>query len=111
MTKNVIVNYQGSHTGGSIRLMKGLSVHSGERNLTPIRQNISDLTPAVLSVTSQRVVLACSKASFDKPIDKITSVIPRADGLEIQIGDNTYQMLTKDEIYIYQIISRVYSRI
>ena len=87
--------------------MKGLSVHSGERNLTPIRQNISDLTP----VTSQRVVLACSKASFDKPIDKITSVIPRADGLEIQIGDNTYQMLTKDGIYIYQIISRVYSRI
>lgn len=110
VTKNVIVNYQGAHTGASVRVMKGLSVRAGERTLTPIRQDVANITSAVLSVTNKRVVLACSKASFDKPINCITSVIPRANGIEIQIGEKTYQILTKEGIYIYQIINRVYQQ-
>lgn len=110
VTKNVIVNYQGAHTGGSVRIMKGLSLRAGEKTLTPIRQDVANITPAVFSVTNKRVVLACSKASFDKPINCITSVIPRTNGIEIQIGEKTYQILTKEGIYIYQIINRAYQQ-
>ena len=106
-TKNVVVSHSGSHSGVSIRVMKGMSYRSGQSQSKAIRGNVQEKTSGVLTVTNKRIIFSASKGAFDKPISSLSSITPYKDGIGFQFGSQQFPLITADAAYIYQIVSRV----
>ena len=83
------------HGGFSIRIMKGLSYHTGGSGSKAIKQRERTKYYGTLYITTKRVIYASTKDSFDKPLSKITSVQEAKDGIIIQSGSSTYAIVTK----------------
>lgn len=105
--KNVVVGYESGSSGVSIRVAKGVSYHTGGRKGAPIRDDVYEKYPGVLSITSKRVIFSGDKGTFDKNISSVSAVIPFSDGISIQFGETQYSFATTESRYIYQIISRL----
>lgn len=92
--KTVTTGYTGKTSGVSIRIMKGLSYRTGESGGRAIRQTQRTTYNGILYITTKRVIFTSQANSFDKPFDKITSIQEVKDGLIIQIGAQTYSIIT-----------------
>ncbi|MDO5147671.1 MAG: TM2 domain-containing protein [Eubacteriales bacterium] len=106
-TKNVIVGYSGGSQGTSIRIAKGMSVRLGAHRATPIRGDVQERTPGVLSITNKRVVFSGNKGAFDKRITALSAVTPYKDGIAFQFGAQQYPLETKETEYVYEILARI----
>lgn len=106
-TKNVVVGYQGGHVGGSIRVAKGMSLRIGSSKGAPIRGDIEQKTPGLLSITNKRIVFSANTGAFDKPLSSLSSITPYSNGIAFQFGSTQYPLETKDSEYIYKIIARI----
>ena len=93
--KTITTGYTGKHNGVSIRIAKGLSYHTGASGSQAIRQTQRTTYDGVLYLTTKRIIYTSQKESFDKTFDKITSIQEAKDGLIIQIGSNTYFIVTE----------------
>lgn len=93
--KTITNGYTGTHKGVSIRLMKGLSYHTGGSGTQAIRKNQRTTYNGILYITTRGVIYTSQKDSFDKTFDKITAIQEAKDGLIIQIGSNTYLIITE----------------
>lgn len=93
--KTITAGYTGKRNGVSIRIAKGLSYHTGGNDSKAIRENQRTIYNGILYITTKRIIYTSTKESFDKPFDKITSIQEVKDGLIIQIGSNTYSIITK----------------
>lgn len=93
--KTVTTGYTNRHGGFSIRIMKGLSYHTGGSGSKAIKQRERTKYYGTLYITTKRVIYASTKDSFDKPLSKITSVQEAKDGIIIQSGSSTYAIVTK----------------
>ena len=93
--KTLTTGYTGKHNGVSIRIAKGLSYHTGASGSQAIRQTQRTTYDGVLYLTTKRIIYTSQKESFDKTFDKITSIQEAKDGLIIQIGSNTYFIVTE----------------
>ncbi len=90
-TTTKTVGYTGNNSGFSYRVGKGLTVNSGGRNSTPIRENYTNYYSGTIYITNKRIVYTSSgNDSFDKPIEKITSVNEFQEGIIIQIGSKKH---------------------
>ena len=104
-TKNIVVGHSGGHVGASVRIAKGLTLHTGSSKGTPIRQNVSDYTPGMLYITSQRVVFLCEKNAFDKPYSAISAVNISGNTLLIQFGNVSRSMEISDPDYLNKVFT------
>ena len=106
-TKNVVVGYTGGSRGVSIRVMKGMSYRVGASQSQPIRGDVQEKTPGMLTVTNQRIVFSASKGAFDKKISSLSSITPYRDAVAFQFGESQYPLLLKEPVYVSQIIARI----
>ncbi len=106
-TKNVVVGYAGGSRGTSIRIAKGMSVRVGAQKAAPIRGDVQERTPGILSVTNKRVVFSGNKGAFDKKLSALSAVTPYQNGIAFQFGEQQYPLETKEPEYIYEILARI----
>lgn len=106
-TKNVVVGYSGGSCGASIRIAKGMSVRVGTQKTAPIRGNVQERTPGVLSITNKKIVFSGNRGSFDKKITALSSVTPYQNGIAFQFGSQQYPLETSESEYIYEILARI----
>lgn len=92
--KTITTGYTGRSSGVSIRIAKGLSYRTGGGNSQAIRETQRTTYNGILYLTTRRIIYTSQNESFDKTIDKITSIQEAKDGLIIQIGSNTYSIIT-----------------
>lgn len=92
--KTITTGYTGKHSGMSFRI-KGISYHTGGSGSKAIRETIRTTYNGTLYLTTKRIIYSSLKESFDKPIEKITSIQELKNGLLIQIGSNTYTIIVK----------------
>ena len=93
--KTITTGYTGSHQGYSLRIMKGLSYHTGKSGSQAIRETQRTTYNGILYLTTKRIIYSSENESFDKTLDKITSIQEANDGIIIQIGSHTYSIVTK----------------
>lgn len=106
-TKNVVVGYSGGSRGASIRIAKGMSYRIGAQKAAPIRGDVQERTPGILSVTNKRVVFSGNKGAFDKKITALSAVTPYKNGIAFQFGDQQYPLETNEPEYVYEILARI----
>ncbi len=104
---NRVVGHQGGSSGVSIRVAKGVTYRTGGSKGAAIRGDVAEKTPGTLSITSNRIIFTANKGSFDKKLSAITAITPYTNGFEVQIGSNSYQIITMDGEYICDIIRRL----
>lgn len=92
--KTTTTGYTGKRSGMSIRIAKGLSYHTGGSGSKAIRETQRTTYDGILYLTTKRIIYTSQKDSFDKTFDKITLIQEASDGLMIQIGSNTYSIVT-----------------
>jgi len=102
--KNVVTGYKGNGAGVSVRLTKGVSVHTGGSGKQAIRQDVIDTFDGQLFLTNKRVILLAEKYGFVISIPKILQVIPRSNGIVFHVDSKQHTVLTDDSKYICEII-------
>ncbi len=110
-TKNVVVGYTGGSRGVSIKVMKGMSYRVGASKSQPIRGDVQEKTPGMLTITNKRIVFSASKGAFDKKITALSSITPHDDGVSFQFGDKQYPLMLRKPAYVYQIVARIINSI
>ncbi len=106
-TKNVVTGYTGGSRGVSVRIMKGMSYHVGASKSKPIRGNVQEKTPGMLTITNKRIVFSGSKGAFDKKITSLSSITPHIDGVSFQFGEKQYPLMLKEPTFVYQLVARI----
>ena len=106
-TKNVVVGYSSGSRGASIRIAKGMSIRIGAHRAQPIRGDVQERTPGILSITNKRVVFSGTKGSFDKKISSLSAVTPYQNGIAFQFGEKQYPLDSNESKYIYEILARI----
>lgn len=88
--KEKVTGYTGGVGGVSVRVAKGVTLHSGSSGRRAIREKIRDYKPGDIVVTTQRVVFTGSEGSFEFSAKKITAVKMEEPGhLVIQCGQTS----------------------
>ena len=105
--KTVTTGYVGGHKGVSIRLMKGVSYHTGGSGSKAVRQTTRTTYNGVLYITNKRIIYTSQDDSFDKTFDKITSINETKDGLIIQIGSQIYSIVVNTHREFMQVFNMV----
>lgn len=103
--KNQVVGRTGGSGGVSVRVAKGLTLHSGSSGSRTIRRDVPYYYPGVLSVTSHRMILSGEKG-FDFPLSKMTSLTPMEGlaGYIVQFGRSSYQLITDNPFLLPRIL-------
>lgn len=98
--KNEVVGHTSGSAGVSVRVAKGLTLHSGGSRGHAIRQNVAHLHPGYLTITNQRFVMTGDKG-FDHPLSKLTAMTPYNgyEGIMLQFGRSVYTVIM-DEPFI-----------
>ena len=102
--KNVVTGHKSSGGGISVRIVKGVGIHSGGGGSSVIRQNVEERTPGRLYITNKRIVMLCSKGAFDKPLTALSGITPYKDGIAFQFGSNSYTVLLGNTRYVQRIL-------
>lgn len=85
--KEKVTGYTGGGGGVSVRVAKGVTLHSGSSGRRAIREKVRNFKPGDIVVTTQRVVFTGQDGSFEFSAKKITAVKMEAPGhLVIQCG-------------------------
>lgn len=103
-SKQVTAGYSGKRSGVSIRVAKGVTLHTVGSKGTPVRKTILEKWPGTLYVTNQRIVLNTSHYGFNKKIASLDSYESYKDGVNLQFGSSSYLVLTKSPEYIISVI-------
>jgi hypothetical protein len=93
VTENTITRYEGNRDGFSVRVIKGLTYHTGRTRINPIREKIPVYTPGYLYITDKRIVFVAKENGFEKKVSGVTAVTPYSDAIGIQFGSKTYNLL------------------
>ena len=92
-TKNRVVGRTGGYGGASIRLAKGLSIHTGRTASRPIYGDVHSHFPGKFVMTTHRLVFLNGQKGFDISYDKISSFQHYLDAISIQSKSTTHLLL------------------
>lgn len=104
-SKQITAGYFGKRSGVSIRIAKGVTIHSGGSKGTPVHKTVLEKWPGTLYVTNQRIILNSSHYGFNKRITSLDSYEPYKDGINLQFGSFSHLILTKSPDYIISVIN------
>ena len=105
--KTITTGYTRKGAGVSVRVGKGLSYHTGGGGSQAIRETQRTTYSGILYLTNKRVIFTSQKDSFDKDINKLTSVTETKNGLVIQIGSDMYEIITKSHSLFMSVFNNV----
>lgn len=109
--KNQVVGHTGGSGGVSVRVAKGLTLHSGRGASQSIRKDVAYTYPGILTITNQRMIMTGEKG-FEYPLIKITSMVPynRYEGITLQFGRSTFTLLLDEPFVIPKILELIGSQ-
>lgn len=105
--KTETVGYERSGSGVNVRIAKGVSVRSGGGNSRAVKQTTRTTYSGILYITSERVVYSSTQKPFDSPFSKITSVMLTSEGIVIQIGSRSYELVLKTKNEFLQVYNQL----
>lgn len=105
--KTITTGYTRKGAGVSVRVAKGLNYHTGGGGSQAIRETQRTTYSGILYLTNKRVIFTSQKDSFDKDINKLTSVTETKNGLVIQIGSDMYEIITKSHSLFMSVFNNV----
>lgn len=103
--KNQVVAYSGGSGGVSVRVAKGVTLHSGRSRSAPVRQNVATEFPGFFTMTNQRIIMTGEKG-FEHPLTKLTAITPWNGyaGIELQFGKSNYTIKMAEPYWVPKII-------
>lgn len=82
--KTRVTGYEGAHKGTSIRIMKGVTYHTGGSKGQPIRQQVMESSfPGDFIMTNLRLLLLTTQYGFEIAGEKLQSIEMNPEGLLI----------------------------
>lgn len=108
VVKNQVVGHTANGSGVSVRVAKGVTLHSGGSRGHSIRGNVAYTYPGLFTMTNQRFVMTGEKG-FEHPIEKVTSITPYNgfEGITFQFGRSSYTLLMREPFIIPKIIDLI----
>lgn len=103
--KNLITGYSGGSSGWSFQVIRGVSYRTGKRQGVPIREDVQEYTKGTLYITSKRILFVAKKNGFDKPIKTLSALMPYANGMGMQFGRDTYNIVLPDGNILYSLLN------
>jgi hypothetical protein len=91
--KNRVVGRTGSYGGGTIRIAKGLSIHTGGSSSRPIYGEVSMQYPGELIITNERIIFLSNQKGFELNHQNITAATAYKDGFAFQSKNTSYVLL------------------
>lgn len=86
--------YRSSRHGGSYRITKGFTFHLGNSDTVALDE--PEYTKGILYITNNRIIFVASRYGFDQRLNKLTAITPYSDGLTLQFGSKSYNLLLPD---------------
>lgn len=110
LVKNEVVGHTRGHSGVSVRVAKGLTLHSGGSRGQAIRQDVAHRYPGLFTMTNQRIIMTGEKG-FDQPVGKLTSITPYNgfQGITLQFGRSSYTILMAEPFWVPKIIELLHT--
>lgn len=108
--KTITTGYRHQSSGVSVRVAKGVRLHSSGGTSTAIKKNVMRRYPGRFTVTDRRLIFESSKGGFDKPFEKITSISPHTNGIVLQSGGKQFSVGVGDPQVVYTIIQKVMTK-
>lgn len=108
--KTVTTGYRHQSSGMSVRVAKGVRLHSSGGTSTAIKKDVLQRYPGRFTITDRRLILESSKGGFDKPFEKITSIFPHTGGIVLQSGGKQFSVGVSDPQVVYTIIQKVMAK-
>lgn len=106
-SKEITAGYAGRSAGLSVRVAKGVTLHSGANRGVPIKKTVLEKYNGTLYITSQRIILTAPKFGFEKKLSSLVNVTQYQDGLSFQFGSTSYLILTAESLYIHGLLNHV----
>lgn len=92
-TKNRVVGRTSNYGGGSVRIAKGLSVHTGGGSSRTIYGDVATQYPGELVITNERVIFISNQKAFELSHNNITAATAYQDGSSFQSKNTSYVLL------------------
>ena len=102
-----VSGYVSQHTGGSVRIAKGLSLHQGASEREAIRETVTERSKGILYITSKRIIFIAPKDAFDKPFSSLSAYVPNQGHISLLFGNQSVDLITSDSYKIRNIIDGV----
>ena len=103
--KNKVVGYTSGSGGVSVRVAKGVTLHSGNSRGHAIRQEVPQLYSGLFTITDQRFIMTGEKG-FERPFSKLTALdlYNGIEGVTLQFGRSSYTVLMEEPFWVPKII-------
>lgn len=102
-----IAGYTSQHAGGSVRIAKGLSVHTGGTERQAVRETLTEKSNGILYITNKRIVFIAPKNAFEKPINSLSAYVPKQGHMAFLFGNQSFDLITADSFRIKDIIDGI----
>jgi hypothetical protein len=90
------VGYSSGSSGVSVRVMKGVTIHSG-RTLGHVVKGIVTVSSGEVVISDQRVIFAGDAKSFTIPLAKLINVTNYADGIAFHEEHKSFLLVGTDQ--------------
>lgn len=110
-TKSRVIGRNGSYGGGTMRIAKGLSIHTGSSSSLPIYGDVNTRFPGRLVITTQRVIFAGTQKGFEFPLNKIAVFNVSNGTLSIQSGRSVFAIILSAPYLAQTAFNGVYNNI
>lgn len=100
--------YKTRRSGGSYRVTKNFTVHSGGSTTKPVNQSWYEFKEGVIFVTNERIIFVAPENGFEKKIKNLTAVIPYSDAVALQFGDQTITVMLPQSRLMAMVLKMVY---
>lgn len=88
--------YQGSHSGFNIRVMKGVRYNTGRMHTKPVEHSyMPDCGTGSLIITNKHLIFCSSTKSIKIPYSKLIGLTPYCDGVELHRDGNAKRLVFK----------------
>ena len=100
-----VVGHKGSSGGVSVRVARGVSVHSGSHTSTPIYGRVQKTYNGQFVITNERIIFINALKGFEVAVTKITAITPYNDGIGIQAGSKAYKIMLPYNDYAIKVLN------
>ncbi len=106
-TSSRIAGYTSQHKGGSVRIARGLSVHTGGTERQAVRETLTEKSRGILYITNKRIIFIAPKNAFDKSLSSLSAYIPSQEHMTFLFGNQSFDLITADSFRIRNIIDGI----
>lgn len=106
-TKEVTAGYADGSAGISVRVAKGVTLHTAARRGVPIKRTITEKFKGTLYITNKRIVCVSSKYGFESPLSSLVHVQEYRNALEFLIGSKSHLLYMKEPLYVNEVLHNV----